>query len=223
VGASPLLAADVKKSNLPLQGNVRQYEVTVLQPGAVTIYAYSGNQTWSSFILDIQPPAWREGPYREVNTRLADSGIGFTTHRHVAPDARYGLPETIEAVLAITRAWSDAHPGARLDIGDISLQHGGPIPGHASHQKGVDVDFWPVNSEGKAVHVSFNDPKYSRDTTQLLVNTIKRNPALVVEQIFFNDRQINGVVPWPAHDEHLHVRFKPPFELKPLASFSRKA
>jgi len=104
---------------------------------------------WSSFILDIQPQAVREGPYPNVNTRLPDSGVGFTTHRFIAPEARYGLRETVEAVLAIAEKWSQTHAGERLSIGDISLLSGGPIPGHSSHQEGRDVDFWPVNSRGE--------------------------------------------------------------------------
>jgi hypothetical protein len=85
----------------------------------------------------------------------------------------------------------------------------------------VDVDFWPVNTSGEALHVSFKDPSYSRATTQLLVETIRDNPVLDVSMIFFNDSKIVGVQPWPAHDEHLHVRFKEPYTLERLKSFSK--
>jgi hypothetical protein len=222
VVASPADGAKLNRSSLPITGNVRTWEITALGLSSVTIEAKAGTQTWSSFVLDVAMPehAIREGPYPAVNTRLPDSGTGYTTHKFVAPDARWGLPETVEAVKGIANAWALAHAGARLSIGDISLQSGGPIPGHASHQKGVDVDFWPVDTSGEAVHVSFKDASYSRATTQLLVNTIRTNSALAVEMIFFNDSKVTGVQPWPAHDEHLHVRFKAPYPIQPSKSFS---
>jgi hypothetical protein len=224
VEASPPDSATLNRSSLPIQGNVRTWEVTARSLGRVTLEAKAGTVTWSSLVLDVQLPehAVREGPYPDVNTRLPDSGTGFTTHRFVATDARWGLPETVAAITSIATAWAAAHGGASLSIGDISLQSGGPIAGHASHQKGVDADFWPVNSRGEATHVSFRDPSYSRETTQLLVNTIRSNSALPVEMIFFNDPSITGVVPWPAHDEHLHVRFRAPYTIQPSRSFSTK-
>jgi hypothetical protein len=165
------------------------------------------------FIWPIEGRAVRQGPYPQVNTRLPDSGPGFTTYVFIEPDARFGLPETIAAVQAVAEDWEMIHPGGSLLIGDISLQSGGAIKGHASHQKGVDVDLKPVNEEGHGINVTFRDPAYSLGMTQRLVEFIRTNGVLDVEFILFNDKRVTGVRPWPAHDEHLHVRFRAPYAI----------
>jgi len=42
-------------------------------------------------------------------------------------------------------------PGARLSIGEVSREHGGPIAGHNSHQNGRDVDlaFYMLDGRGQ--------------------------------------------------------------------------
>jgi hypothetical protein len=96
----------------------------------------------------------------------------------------------------------------------MSLESGGPIPGHKSHQKGVDVDLKTVNDEGNGVVIpTFNHPDYSLFMTQRLVNFIRTNGVLDVEFIFFNDKRVKGVTREANHDEHLHVRFREPYPI----------
>jgi penicillin-insensitive murein endopeptidase len=87
-------------------------------------------------------------------------GLRFNPHRD--PRARYG---TVEVVRALVRA------GARVDqelgglpvtINDLSLERGGPIPHHRSHQNGRDVDvhFYQLGPGGEPIESvgAFFDP-----------------------------------------------------------------
>ncbi len=58
VEASPSDAARVKRSILPIHGNVRKWEITGLRPTEVTIAAKAGSQTWCSFVLNVKPASW---------------------------------------------------------------------------------------------------------------------------------------------------------------------
>ena len=88
-------------------------------------------------------------------------GLRFNPNRD--PRARYG---TVEVVRALVRA------GARVDqelgglpvtINDLSLEGGGPIPHHRSHQSGRDVDllFYQLDSNGEPIESvgAFFDPE----------------------------------------------------------------
>lgn len=57
------------------------------------------------------------------------------------PSRAYGHPHVVEltkeAIASVKRRHPDVH---RLAVGDISSEHGGALPGHRSHRKGLDVD-----------------------------------------------------------------------------------
>lgn len=149
------------------------------------------------------------GPYSSVSTRLPSPGEGYYSYK--PGTNQYGLPETIQALQAVGTQWHRAHPsGPRIGIGDISLHGGGRMPGHASHQKGVDVDIRIVRNDGREEPANYKHSTYSRTLTQELVNLIRANGVLRVQYIFFNDPKVSGVQTWPNHDDHLHVRFLPP-------------
>lgn len=143
-----------------------------------------------------------------INTALPASGPGF--YSYTSPSKRYGLAKTVRAIQAVAAAWQRAHMrGPRLGIGDISLQGGGPMPGHSSHQKGIDVDIRPVTNNDKDEPTTIYSSNYSRELTQELVNRLRSNGIATVYSILFNDRRVTGVSPWEGHDNHLHVRFVP--------------
>lgn len=147
--------------------------------------------------------------YPRVNSPLPQSAPGLTPYANAG--SRFGLPETIRALLAIGAAWQRIRPGGpRIQIGDLSLEGGGPIRGHRSHQRGVDVDIRPIRNDGVEGPVVYQSPSYSRALTQQLVDLIRANGVLRVQYIFFNDPNVTGVRKWPNHDNHLHVRFYPP-------------
>ena len=145
----------------------------------------------------------------KVNAQLPASGPGF--YSYAPASRRYGIPETIRALQQVSSAWAAARPsGPRIGFGDISLQGGGPISGHASHQKAVDVDVRLMRNDGREEPTVYQSGNYSRQLTQQLIDLIRANGVLRVQYIFFNDPQARGVQPWPNHDNHLHVRFYAP-------------
>lgn len=137
-----------------------------------------------------------------VTSYLEDSLAVYGTH---ARDRRYGVARTIEAINDVARQYHSAF-GIRLGIGDISKIGGGPISGHASHRKGVDVDVRVPRRDTAEQASNYKDPSYSRERTQRLVELFRQN-GFPVTHIFFNDPKVTGVSPWPNHDNHLHVRF----------------
>jgi peptidoglycan hydrolase-like protein with peptidoglycan-binding domain len=140
---------------------------------------------------------------------LPSGGAGY--YSYSASAQQYGHPATIRAIQAIGAAWQRAQPrGPRIGIGDLSIRGGGPMRGHASHQRGLDVDIRPLRADGRDAATTFKSPEYSRALTQQLVNMIRSNGVLRVRAILFNDPKVRGVKYWPGHDNHLHVRFELP-------------
>jgi hypothetical protein len=122
----------------------------------------------------------------------------------------YGTASTIRALIEIGEAWAMQHPGHPIGIGDISKKGGGKISGHASHQKGVDVDIRPLRRDGAMERVTIHDRDYSSQLTGELIRMFAENDVLDVTHIFFNDPSLqpSPVQRWPNHDNHLHVRFR---------------
>lgn len=131
---------------------------------------------------------------------------------------RWANDDTVRTLLRILREFRGAHPGApRIGVGDLSRPKGGDfgprfgLPGHASHQNGLDIDlYYPRRdrSERAPTRVGQVDLRLSQDLVSRFVregatyvfvgpNTPLRGPAGVVQSL-------------PHHDNHLHVRL-PPF------------
>ena len=127
-------------------------------------------------------------------------------------ERQYGQPPTMEALRAAGREWEKFRAAEKdkgnavppLAIGSISLEGGGPMDGHKSHQKGVDVDVRVVEKDGK----------YSKDWTREAIQSFRKQDVLPIDRTFF-DRPVGvpGVGPDPRgseHWDHFHVRFKDP-------------
>jgi V8-like Glu-specific endopeptidase len=151
---------------------------------------------------------FEEVPFPAVNTQLPISGMGYYSYAQFRAK-QYGLADTIKAIQKIGELWfTDHRSGPLIGVGNISKQGGGPVPPHSSHQTGLDVDFRLLRTDGARIGITFRSPSYSRTRTQALVNTIRSNPILQVKLILCNDDRLQGVQPWPGHDDHLHVRFQ---------------
>jgi murein endopeptidase len=149
-------------------------------------------------------------PFLNVNIQLPASGQGYYSYS-AKRNKQFGLAKTIQAIQAIGKIWFDNHSrGPLIGVGNISLNGGGLMHPHKSHQRGLDVDFQLLRKDGARVGARYQDSAYSRSRTQELVNTIRSNGVLQVDLIFFNDSSVTGVQPWSGHDDHLHVRFKQP-------------
>jgi murein endopeptidase len=172
----------------------------------LTVDGVMGPRTWQRLwsVLGVVPVP-------SVTTQLPPDGPGYYAYARRRPHHRFGRPETIGALQTIAAGWAQAHPnGPRIGIGDISLRGGGPIWGHCSHQCGIDVDIYPMRSDGQERGVRLGTAAYSQALTQELVSRIRGNGVLAVQFVLFNDATVKGVKPWPNHDDHLHVRFRPP-------------
>jgi hypothetical protein len=149
--------------------------------------------TWLGLIAHFEEMPW--------------SGTGFYRYSTINPDGAWGRSNAVGTMKEVARQWAAEGYSARIGIGDISLPHGGQIPDHASHQKGVDMDIAVMRSDGREVpRTSYRHSAYSRQVTRRLVDMLLATGE--VEVIFFNDPYVRGVTPWPNHDSHLHVRFR---------------
>jgi hypothetical protein len=153
------------------------------------------------------------GPLPEVNSLMPEEGVGFYV-REQSAKRRYGLPETIRALIQIGALWASAiaptgQQRPPIRIADISKRGGGRLPPHGSHRIGIDVDIGLVRSDSKRSSVNFSTNKkfYDLDGTQLLVNLIRNNGVLQAHRIWFADRKITNVDHDDKHFDHLHVRF----------------
>ncbi len=82
---------------------------------------------------------------------VSSPGLRFNPNRD--PEARYG---TVEVVRALVEAAARVHRelgGLPVTVNDLSLESGGPIPHHKSHQSGRDVDvlFYQLGPDGQPI------------------------------------------------------------------------
>jgi peptidoglycan hydrolase-like protein with peptidoglycan-binding domain len=100
-----------------------------------------------------------------------------------------------------------------VPYGDASFEHGGDIPGHGSHETGLDIDIWPIrtdNGQCTAGRITWSSPTYDRAATRQLVQAIRAAAPGHIRWIFFNDPTLisEGLTTHEAnHDNHLHIRY----------------
>ena len=124
-----------------------------------------------------------------------------------SPAARqYGTSATIQAIVDVCRTFRLNMPDVVIGVGDISFKAGGPMPPHASHKDGRQVDIRPLRADRKRLPVDISDAQYSRELTRLLVEALQAHDN--VTGILFNDTAIKGVTKWAGHNNHLHVKMK---------------
>ncbi|MER5941467.1 penicillin-insensitive murein endopeptidase [Streptomyces sp. NPDC001928] len=156
-------------------------------------------------------------PDPAISAQLPAQGPGF--YADGPRERHFARPETVRALLATALGWHDARPGGpRIGFREISVRGGGPVTGHGSHRLGLDVDIRPVRADGKEAPALWNQPGYSQSLTQELVDRLHGNGVLPVHFILFNDPHVRGVRKWDGHDNHLHVRFRPPVPARPSAA-----
>lgn len=91
---------------------------------------------------------------------LEAPGLRFNPARD--PAARFGTVEVVRALVAAAARVDRELGGLPITINDLSLESGGPIPHHRSHQSGRDVDtlFYQLGPDGKPIESvgAFFDP-----------------------------------------------------------------
>jgi murein endopeptidase len=134
---------------------------------------------------------------------------------------RWGTQKLVLTVSCVLAAYGARHPElARIGVADLSLPRGGPFGrrygglGHASHQNGLDVDvLYPRTDLCECPPDEPADVDAAR--AQELVDAFVRAGAryVFVSPVLHRRGRLRGprrvVVPWPHHDDHLHVRITP--------------
>jgi peptidoglycan hydrolase-like protein with peptidoglycan-binding domain len=127
--------------------------------------------------------------------------------------ANWGTGATVGQLEAAAAQFASTGQG-KLPLGDIGFEHGGDIPGHASHEVGVDVDVWPIRTDSAqctAGRITWRSATYDRAATRQLVQAIRANASGQLALIFFNDPVLidEGLTTsYPNHDNHLHIRYQ---------------
>ncbi|MBD0711030.1 MULTISPECIES: penicillin-insensitive murein endopeptidase [unclassified Streptomyces] len=104
----------------------------------------------------------------------------------------------------------------KVPVGDIGFEHGGSIYGHATHQVGLDADFWPVRTDSAQCtgsRITWESGAYDRGATRELVKALRAAAPGHVKLVYFNDPQLIAeglTVAYPNHDNHLHIRYCEP-------------
>ena len=78
----------------------------------------------------------------------------------------------------------------KVPYGDAGFEHGGDIPGHGSHENGMDIDIWPIrtdNAQCTAGRITWQSSTYDRAATRQLVQAIRAAAPGHVKFIWFND------------------------------------
>ena len=123
--------------------------------------------------------------------------------------ANWGTSEMV-STLEATGAAMVAGGNGRVAIGDVSLEFGGDIPGHLTHEVGLDADIRPMRKANDQCSsgTRWTSAAYDRAATRALINAIRAATPGHVQFILFNDPVLirEGLTTYhSAHDDHLHL------------------
>jgi Penicillin-insensitive murein endopeptidase len=151
-------------------------------------------------------------------TQLPVEGVDWVTWNPVSdsspnlPDRLFGNERTIRTLVSVIAAYRAAHPHApRVVIGDISRRGGGRMDDHVSHQNGLDVDVYYPRRDGHLsapIATSQIDHRLAQD---LLDRFVAAGARMIFVGYSTGLKGPSGVVvPYPNHENHMHVRFPQP-------------
>jgi murein endopeptidase len=204
------------------------------RPGAATaptqgetapLFERKGEQGTDSTTAQLPKIHWRRAtspglPYSgrlTAGTQLPIEGPDWVTWNSIEdsvpnePRRLYGNEHTIRATLAVIAEYRAASPGApRVVVGDISFRSGGPMEAHRSHQNGLDVDVYYPRLDG-----ALRAPRTTRQIDRRLAQHLLEGFVAAGAQMVFvgYSTELHGpkdvVIPYPNHENHMHVRFAP--------------
>ena len=124
--------------------------------------------------------------------------------------ANWGTSEMTAVIRAASVSATTATFGA-IALGDVSLEHGGNIAGHDTHERGLDADIRLIRTDRRQCQARTNwrVSTYDRTATRVLIKAIRAAAPGHVKVIYFNDPRLiaEGLTRWFAgHDDHIHVR-----------------
>jgi murein endopeptidase len=128
------------------------------------------------------------------------------------PGRLYGNERTIRAILSVAAGYREAHPHApRVVVGDISFRDGGRMDEHLSHQNGLDVDVYYPRLDRHTSAPTMTRQIDRRLAQDLLDRFVAAGATKVFVGYSTGLRGPSGiVVPYPNHENHMHVRFPVP-------------
>ena len=156
----------------------------------------------------------------ERGVKLLAAGRGYFTWDPIQRESpnrgwrRWGTDRLVRTVLRVLREFAADHPRApRIGVGDLSRPRGGDfgprygLPGHASHQSGLDADlYYPRVDRRERAPLSVD--QVNLRLSQDLVDRFVRAGA---EKVFVGpatglEGPADVVAALVHHDNHLHVR-----------------
>ena len=156
-----------------------------------------GTATWRNLLWHYAYPSFMAGI-------LCDYGVG-NGRANWATGAAVGQLEAAARLFVAT-----GH--GRVPVGDASLEHGGNIPLHMTHEVGLDVDLRLIRKAKNQCSwgTNWRLASYDRAATRILINDIRAAAPGHVKLFYFNDPVLirEGLTThFPGHDDHLHVRY----------------
>ena len=173
---------------------VSDFRAHMTSSSAGSVDAY----TWRRLLWHFERPVWGS------TSGLCDYSVGNGP-------ANWGTGAAIGQLRTAAKRIYDAGYG-RVAVGDVGFEHGGNIPGHETHEQGLDVDL-RLMKDGKNQCTSGTDYRqasYNRAATRALIKEIRASAPGHVKLIYFNDPVLisEGLTTrFAGHDSHLHVRY----------------
>jgi peptidoglycan hydrolase-like protein with peptidoglycan-binding domain len=166
--------------------------------------------TWRTLVAHFRQPGF-------AASSVCPYPTGANGHR-----GHWGTSTTVASLEHAGRAMLAAGYGPAA-IGDISLEHGGSMPGHVTHRNGLDADLRPMRRDRSQCSIGGTtwyrwengvkvccNPAYDRAATRALIAALKAAGGPRYQWILFNDPQLvkeKLTYHSAGHDDHLHVRF----------------
>jgi peptidoglycan hydrolase-like protein with peptidoglycan-binding domain len=193
---------DKRSAHLPTDGlfgtQTRSAVLTFQRHMGLAANGIAGTVTWKYLLWHFELPAFGSG------TNLCDYTVGNGA-------ANWGTSAAIAQLEAAARVIGSKGLG-RIGVGDAGFEHGGDIPGHQTHEMGMDIDIRPLrySRDQCSGGTNWHYATYDRNATRTLIRTIRATAPGHVMLIYFNDPVLirEGLTTWFAgHDDHLHVRY----------------
>lgn len=160
----------------------------------------------------VGPDTWKNLTWHYERPDLSGAHICDQDPDGNGTAANWATAAGIAQLEAATTAFFATGQG-QVPLGDAGFEHGGDIPGHASHDNGMDIDIWPIRTDSgqcSAGRITWQSATYDRAATRQLVNAVRAAAPGHVKLIFFNDPTLISeglTTQYDNHDNHLHVRY----------------
>jgi peptidoglycan hydrolase-like protein with peptidoglycan-binding domain len=200
VVALQVLLNEKRRAGIPVRGvydrATRRAVASFQRHAGLTVTGSADGLTWRTLLAHLERPSF--------DSTLCDYSTGNGP-------ANWGTSAAIGQLEAAAARVVDAGHG-RVGVGDLGFEHGGDIPGHMSHEQGLDIDLRPMRDDEAQCRwgTTWRLGSYDRAATRELVRAIRATAPGHVRLIYFNDPVLieEGLTTWyTGHDDHLHVRY----------------